>query len=132
MTRLAQTADLTDIQQEILSTVRTFVDKEIIPHAQELEHADAYPQEIVDGLKDLGIFGLTIPEEYGGLGESLLTYALVVEEIARGWMSVSGVINTHFIVAYMVMQHGTAEQRDRLLPRRAPGGGRGACAVPAP
>src|SRR3712207_9340583 len=71
------------------------------------EHADEYPQEIVDGLKELGIFGLTIPEEYGGLGESLLTYALVVEEIARGWMSVSGVINTHFIVAYLLRQHGT-------------------------
>ena len=79
MTRLAQTADLTDIQQEILSTVRTFVDKEIIPHAQELEHADAYPTEIVEGLKELGIFGLVIPEEYGGLGESRLTYALVGE-----------------------------------------------------
>jgi alkylation response protein AidB-like acyl-CoA dehydrogenase len=89
MTRLAQTADLTDVQQEILSTVRSFVDKEIIPKAQELEHADAYPTEIVEGLKELGIFGLTIPEEFGGLGESLLTYALVVEEIARGWMSVS-------------------------------------------
>src|SRR3712207_8052104 len=89
MTRLAQTADLTDIQQEILSTVRTFVDKEIIPHAQELEHADAYPTEIVEGLKELGIFGLMIPEEYGGLGESLLTYAPGVEEIARGWVSVS-------------------------------------------
>ena len=90
MTRLAQTADLTDVQQEILSTVRSFVDKEIIPVANDLEHADTYPQEIVDGLKELGIFGLMIPEEYGGLGESLLTYALVVEEIARGWMSVSG------------------------------------------
>ena len=132
MTRLAQTADLTDIQQEILATVRTFVDKEIIPHAQELEHADAYPTEIVDGLKDLGIFGLMIPEEYGGLGESLLTYALVVEEIARGWMSVSGVINTHFIVAYMVMQHGTAEQRERLLPRMATGEVRGAFSMSEP
>ncbi|ADB73898.1 acyl-CoA dehydrogenase family protein [Geodermatophilus obscurus] len=132
MTRLAQTADLTDIQQEILSTVRTFVDKEIIPHAQELEHADEYPQEIVDGLKELGIFGLTIPEEFGGLGESLLTYALVVEEIARGWMSVSGVINTHFIVAYMVMQHGTQEQRDRLLPRMATGEVRGAFSMSEP
>jgi alkylation response protein AidB-like acyl-CoA dehydrogenase len=132
MTRLAQTADLTDIQQEILSTVRTFVDKEIIPHAQELEHADEYPQEIVDGLKELGIFGLMIPEEYGGLGESLLTYALVVEEIARGWMSVSGVINTHFIVAYMVMQHGTAEQRERLLPRMATGEVRGAFSMSEP
>jgi len=104
MARLAQTAGLTDIQQEILSTVRDFVDKEIIPVATELEHRDEYPQQIVDGLKELGLFGLMIPEEYGGLGESLLTYALCVEEIARGWMSVSGIINTHFIVAYMLKQ----------------------------
>src|SRR3712207_2364523 len=132
MTRLAQTADLTDIQQEILSTVRTFVDKEIIPHAQELEHADEYPTEIVEGLKELGIFGLMIPEEYGGLGESLLTYALTVEEIARGWMSVSGVINTHFIVAYMLRQHGTAEQKERLLPRMATGEVTGAFSMSEP
>jgi alkylation response protein AidB-like acyl-CoA dehydrogenase len=132
MARLAQTADLTDIQQEILSTVRSFVDKEIIPNAQALEHADEYPQQIVDGLKELGIFGLTIPEEYGGLGESLLTYALAVEEIARGWMSVSGVINTHFIVAYMVMQHGTPEQKESLLPRMATGEVRGAFSMSEP
>jgi alkylation response protein AidB-like acyl-CoA dehydrogenase len=132
LTRLAQTADLTDIQQEILSTVRSFVDKEIIPKAQELEHGDIYPQQIVDGLKELGIFGLMIPEEYGGLGESLLTYALVVEEIARGWMSVSGVINTHFIVAYMVLQHGTQEQKERLLPRMATGEVRGAFSMSEP
>jgi alkylation response protein AidB-like acyl-CoA dehydrogenase len=132
MTRLAQTADLTDIQQEILSTVRNFVDREIIPNAQELEHGDIYPQKIVDGLKELGIFGLMIPEEYGGLGESLLTYALVVEEIARGWMSVSGVINTHFIVAYMLIQHGTQEQKDRLLPRMATGEVRGAFSMSEP
>lgn len=132
MTRLAQTADLTDIQREILSTVRSFVDKEIIPHAQELEHGDIYPQEIVDGLKELGIFGLTIPEEFGGLGESLLTYALVVEEIARGWMSVSGVINTHFIVAYMIIQHGTQEQKERFLPRMATGEVRGAFSMSEP
>ncbi|TFV91645.1 acyl-CoA dehydrogenase [Blastococcus sp. CT_GayMR20] len=132
MTRLAQTADLTDIQQEILSTVRTFVDREIIPNAQELEHGDIYPQKIVDGLKELGIFGLMIPEEYGGLGESLLTYALVVEEIARGWMSVSGVINTHFIVAYMLIQHGTDEQKERFLPRMATGEVRGAFSMSEP
>jgi alkylation response protein AidB-like acyl-CoA dehydrogenase len=132
LTRLAQTADLTDIQREILSTVRSFVDKEIIPHAQELEHGDIYPQEIVDGLKELGIFGLTIPEEFGGLGESLLTYALVVEEIARGWMSVSGVINTHFIVAYMIIQHGTQEQKERFLPRMATGEVRGAFSMSEP
>jgi alkylation response protein AidB-like acyl-CoA dehydrogenase len=132
MTRLAQTADLTDIQQEILSTVRSFVDREIIPNAQELEHGDVYPQKIVDGLKELGIFGLMIPEEYGGLGESLLTYALVVEEIARGWMSVSGVINTHFIVAYMILQHGTEEQKERFLPRMATGEVRGAFSMSEP
>ena len=83
MARLAQTAGLTDIQEEILATVRTFVDKEIIPHAQTLEHGDTYPADIVEGMKEMGLFGLTIPEEYGGLGESLLTYALVVEQIAR-------------------------------------------------
>jgi alkylation response protein AidB-like acyl-CoA dehydrogenase len=132
MTRLAQTADLTDIQQEILSTVRSFVDREIIPNAQELEHGDIYPQQIVDGLKELGIFGLMIPEEFGGLGESLLTYALVVEEIARGWMSVSGVINTHFIVAYMINQHGTQEQKERFLPRMATGEVRGAFSMSEP
>ncbi|GAA4798588.1 acyl-CoA dehydrogenase family protein [Actinomycetospora chlora] len=121
MARLAQTAGLTDVQQEILSTVRDFVDKEIIPHAQQLEHDDVYPQDIVDGMKEMGLFGLMIPEEYDGLGESLLTYALVVEQIARGWMSVSGVINTHFIVAYMLRQHGTPEQKQHYLPRMATG-----------
>lgn len=132
MARLAQTAGLTEIQQEILSTVRDFVDKEIIPVATELEHRDEYPQEIVDGLKELGLFGLMIPEEYGGLGESLLTYALCVEEIARGWMSVSGIINTHFIVAYMLKQHGTQEQKDYFLPRMALGETRGAFSMSEP
>ena len=132
MARLAQTAGLTEIQQEILSTVKTFVDKEIIPHANALEHADEYPQDIVDGMKEMGLFGLTIPEEYGGLGESLLTYALVVEQIARGWMSVSGVINTHFIVAYMLTQHGTPEQKQRYLPRMAEGEVRGSFSMSEP
>ncbi len=132
MARLAQTAGLSDIQQEILSTVKTFVDKEIIPAAQELEHSDTYPSEIVDGMKEMGLFGLTVPEEYGGLGESLLTYALVVEEIARGWMSVSGVINTHFIVAHMIRHHGTEEQKQHYLPKMAEGGIRGAFSMSEP
>jgi alkylation response protein AidB-like acyl-CoA dehydrogenase len=132
MARLAQTAGLTEIQQEILSTVKTFVDKEIIPHANALEHADEYPQDIVDGMKEMGLFGLTIPEEYGGLGESLLTYALVVEQIARGWMSVSGVINTHFIVAYMLTQHGTPEQKQKYLPKMAEGEVRGSFSMSEP
>ncbi|MGH3905139.1 MAG: acyl-CoA dehydrogenase family protein [Pseudonocardiaceae bacterium] len=132
MARLAQTAGLTEIQQEILATVKNFVDKEIIPVAQELEHTDTYPQEIVDGMKEMGLFGLTIPEEYGGIGESLLTYALVVEQIARGWMSVSGVINTHFIVAHMIRRHGTDEQKQHYLPRMAEGTVRGAFSMSEP
>ena len=132
MGRLASTEGLTEEQVEILAAVRQFVDREIIPVATELEHRDEYPTDIVEGLKELGIFGLTIDEEYGGLGESLLTYALVVEEIARGWMSVSGVINTHFIVAYMLKQHGTEEQKARYLPRMATGEVRGAFSMSEP
>jgi len=132
MGRLAQTEGLTDIQEEILKTVRDFVDNEIIPVATALEHADEYPTKIVEGMKDMGLFGLMIPEEYGGLGESLTTYALVVEEIARGWMSVSGIINTHFIVAYMIVQHGTEEQKQRYLPRMATGEVRGAFSMSEP
>jgi butyryl-CoA dehydrogenase len=132
MARLAQTAGLTDLQIEILATVRTFVDKEIVPYATELEHKDAFPDAIVDGMKQLGLFGLTIDEQYGGLGESLLTYALVVEEIARGWMSISGVINTHFIVAYLISQHGTDDQKQRLLPQMATGDLRGAFSMSEP
>ena len=132
MTRLAQTLGLTEFQTEILATVRQFVDKEIIPYAAELERADTYPQEIVDAMREMGLFGLMIPVEYGGLGESLLTYALCVEELARGWMSVSGVINTHFIVAYMLRQHGTDEQKQRLLPPMATGEVRGAFSMSEP
>ena len=132
MGRLCQTEGLSEDQTEILKAVRQFVDTRIIPVATELEHADEYPQEIVDGLKELGIFGLMIPEEHDGLGESLLTYALCVEEIARGWMSVSGVINTHFIVAYLLMQHGTPEQKQKYLPRMASGEVRGSFSMSEP
>jgi alkylation response protein AidB-like acyl-CoA dehydrogenase len=132
MARLAQTPGLSDVQIAILDTVRQFVDKEIIPHAQALEHADEYPVDIVDGMREMGLFGLTIEEQYGGLGESLLTYALVVEELSRGWMSVSGIVNTHFIVAYLVSQHGTAQQKADLLPRMATGDVRGAFSMSEP
>ena len=132
MGRLCETEGLTDIQSEILKTVRDFVNEKILPVATQLEHEDEYPTEIVEGMKELGLFGLTIPEEYGGLGESLLTYALVVEEIARGWMSVSGIVNTHFIVAYMLMQHGTEEQKQYYLPKMATGEVRGAFSMSEP
>jgi len=132
MGRLAQTEGLTEFQENILATVRDFVGKEIMPVATELEHKDEYPTHIVEGLKQLGLFGLTIPEEYGGLGQSLLTYALAVEEIARGWMSVSGIINTHFIVAHMIARHGTEEQKSYFLPRMAAGEVRGAFSMSEP
>jgi alkylation response protein AidB-like acyl-CoA dehydrogenase len=132
MARLARTPGLSEEQRAILATVKDFVDKEIIPHAQALEHADAYPTDIVEGMREMGLFGLTIDEEYGGLGESLLTYALVVEELSRGWMSISGIVNTHFIVAYLISRHGTPEQRQRLLPRMATGEVRGAFSMSEP
>jgi alkylation response protein AidB-like acyl-CoA dehydrogenase len=132
MGRLCQTDGLSDDQTAILDAVRTFVDEKILPVATELEHADEYPTEIVEGLKELGMFGLMIPEEYDGLGESLLTYALCVEEIARGWMSVSGVINTHFILAYMLIRHGTEEQKKKYLPKMAAGEVRGAFSMSEP
>jgi alkylation response protein AidB-like acyl-CoA dehydrogenase len=132
MARLAQTPGLTEVQRDILATVREFVDREIIPNAQRLEHADAYPVEIVEGMRQMGLFGLTIAEEHGGLGESLLTYALVVEELSRGWMSISGIVNTHFIVAYLISQHGSPEQKDRLLPKMATGEVRGAFSMSEP
>lgn len=132
MTRLAQTLGLTESQTEIIAAVRQFVDKEVIPNAVGFERTDTYPQPIVDQMRDMGLFGLMIPEQYGGLGESLLTYALCVEELARGWMSISGVINTHFIVAYMIHQHGTTEQQQRFLPRMATGETRGAFSMSEP
>lgn len=132
MSRLQQTHGLSDEQREIVATVRAFVDREILPVATALEHADEYPQAIVDGMRDLGLFGLMIGEEHGGLGASLLTYALVVEELSRGWMSVSGIVNTHFIVAWMIAHHGTAEQQAHYLPKMATGEVRGAFSMSEP
>ena len=132
MRRLTDTDGLTELQRDILRTVRDFVDAEVIPVASELEHADAYPDELVRKLRELGVFGLTIDAEHGGLGESLLTYALVVEELSRGWMSLSGILNTHFIVAYLVAAHGTQEQRDYFLPRMATGEIRSALSMSEP
>jgi alkylation response protein AidB-like acyl-CoA dehydrogenase len=115
------TDSLTDDQREVVSLVRRFTDERIIPVASKYEHDDVFPDEIVEGLKELGLFGFTIPESYGGLGLDLTTYALAVAELSRGWMSVSGIVNTHFIVANMIMRDGTDEQRERFLPRMASG-----------
>jgi alkylation response protein AidB-like acyl-CoA dehydrogenase len=132
MPRLTETDGLTDLQRDIVGAVREFTETEIIPVAGDLDRTDTYPDQIVAGLTELGVFGLTIGPEYGGLGESLLTYALVAEEIARGWMSISGIINTHFIVAYLITGHGTAEQKAAFLPKMATGEIRAAFSMSEP
>ncbi len=123
---------LTQDQIDVLLAVREFVEGEIIPAASEYEATDTFPQPIVDGLRELGIFGFTIPERYGGMGLDLTTYCLAIEEISRGWMSVSGIINTHFICSALLLASGTEEQRERLLPSMATGEVRGAFSMTEP
>ena len=112
---------LTDDRQAVVATVREWVEREVYPVASEYEHADEYPEPLVEDMKRLGLFGVTIAEEYGGLGLDLLTYVLIQIELSRGWMSLSGVLNTHFISAWMIATCGTEEQRARYLPRMATG-----------
>lgn len=123
---------LTEEQQAIVETVRDFVNNEVIPVANELEHRDEYPEKIVEQMKEMGLFGLMIPEEYGGLGAALQTYALCIVELARGWMSLSGILNTHFIGAWMIKTYGTDDQRRRFLPRMATGEIRAALSMSEP
>ena len=123
---------LTDTQKAIIETVRDFVDNEVVPVAEELEHKDEFPEKIYEGMKEMGLFGLTVPEEYGGVGESLMTYALTVVELARGWMSLSGILNTHFMGCYLINKFGTDEQKQNHLPRMATGEIRAALAMSEP
>jgi alkylation response protein AidB-like acyl-CoA dehydrogenase len=129
---LVSVVELTDDQQQVQRMVRDFVEQEVYPVAEELEARDEFPEKIVEQMKEMGLFGLTIPEEYGGAGMDLMTYALVVAELSRGWMSLSGVINTHFMGAYLLMKHGTDEQRSRWLPRMATGELRAALSMSEP
>src|SRR5689334_14889043 len=122
---IAAQHDLTDEQKAITEMVRQFADNEIIPVAEEFDHEDKFPAAIVEQMKELGLFGITIPEEYGGLGLDLLTYIGVVEELAYGWMALSGIVNTHTIAAYIVVHHGTDAQKADWLPRLATGELRG-------
>ena len=124
--------DSTVEQRAIVDMVRDFVEREIIPVAQQLDHDDVFPTDIVAGMRDLGFFGFAIAEEYGGLGLDYLTYAMVCEEIARGWMSIAGVVNTHFIVSYLLEAFGTQEQRERFLPPMAAGELRAAFSMSEP
>ena len=121
-----------EIRAQMIDTVRTWVAREVIPVASALEHADEYPAAIVEGMKELGLFGLTIPEEYGGLGLDLLTYIGVIEELAYGWMTLSGVVNTHTMCATLIGTYGTDAQKQRWLPQMVDGARRGALSLSEP
>jgi len=124
--------DKTDDQKAITEMVRQFVDKEILPTAEEYDHEDKFPEPIVEQMKELGLFGVTIPEEYGGMGLDLTTYAMIVEELSRGWISISGVVNTHFIGSYLLLKFGTDEQKEKYLPKMATGEIRAAFSLSEP
>lgn len=124
--------ELDPMQKQVLDTIKKFVQKEIKPVAREMEHKNEYPFEIVEKMKELGMFGLIISEEYGGTGLSFVTYALIIEEISSAWMSISGIINSHLIMAYLVEKYGTEEQKQRFLPAFATGEKRGGVALTEP
>ena len=119
-------------QRQILSTIHRFVEREVKPVASELEHRDEYPHALVGRMKELGLFGAIIPTEYGGMGLSFTTYALIIEEICRGWMSLTGVLNSHLLFAHILALFGTEEQKRRLLPAMASGEKRGGLALTEP
>jgi alkylation response protein AidB-like acyl-CoA dehydrogenase len=120
------------LDREVVEAVRRFVDREVIPVASELEHNDEYPHALVAKMKELGLFGATIPQAYGGLGLSFISYARLMAELSRGWMSLAGVINSHLIMAYIIANHGSDEQKTRFLPAMAAGEKRGGLALTEP
>jgi alkylation response protein AidB-like acyl-CoA dehydrogenase len=120
------------VRAEIIETVRKFVQREVIPVASDLEHTDTFPDEIVAKMRSLGLFGITIPEEFGGLGLDLLTYVGVIEELSYGWMSLTGIVNTHTMAATLIMTHGNQEQQRRWLPTMATGERRGCLSLSEP
>jgi alkylation response protein AidB-like acyl-CoA dehydrogenase len=122
----------TDEQKAICEMVRQFADEQILPNAEHYDHEDSFPEPIVAQMRELGLFGVTIPEEYGGMGLDLTTYAMIVEELSRGWISISGIVNTHFIGSYLLMKFGTEEQRQRYLPQMATGELRAAFSLSEP
>jgi alkylation response protein AidB-like acyl-CoA dehydrogenase len=125
-------SEKTDEQKAICEMVRQFADEQIIPNAEHYDHEDSFPEPIVEQMKELGLFGVTIPEEYGGMGLDLTTYAMIVEELSRGWISISGIVNTHFIGSYLLMKFGTDEQKQNYLPRMATGEIRAAFSLSEP
>jgi len=128
----SQFLEKTDEQKAMTEMVRQFADEQIIPNAEHYDHEDEFPEPIVEKMKELGLFGVTIPEEYGGLGLDLTTYAMIVEELSRGWISISGIVNTHFIGSYLLMKFGTDAQKEKYLARMATGEIRAAFSLSEP
>jgi len=113
--------DLTSEHRLFRDTIREFVDRQIRPFAREWEHEGRYPTEIVEAMKQMGLFGLTVPEEYGGMGADLVSLAIVFEEISRGWMGIAGILGSHSLACFTIAQHGTTDQKCRYLPDLATG-----------
>ncbi len=124
-----QTAEL---RRQIVSTVREFVEREVMPQAAKHDREDTYPSELVDQMAEMGLFGITVPEQYGGLGLDHTAYALVFEELAKGWLSITGPIGTHSILTYALTKYGTEAQKSRWLPDLASGKRRGGLALTEP
>src|SRR5512133_3261952 len=124
--------EITDEQKATIEMVHQFADEQIIPSAEEYDHEDKFPEPIVEQMKELGLFGVTIPEDFGGMGLDLTTYAMIVEELSRGWISISGIVNTHFIGSYLLMKFGTDEQKETFLPKMATGEIRAAFSLSEP
>src|ERR671918_244818 len=122
----------TDEQQAICEMVRQFADEQILPNAEHYDAADEFPEAIVEQMKELGLFGVTIPEEYGGVGLDPPTHVMIVEELSRGWISISGIVNTHFIGSYLLLKFGSDEQKQKYLPRMASGEIRAAFSLSEP
>ena len=129
---MASVATPNEEDQQIVSTIRRFVERDVKPVASEMEHRDEYPHGLVEKMKELGLFGAIIPTHYGGLGLSFTTYAMIIEEICRGWMSLTGILNSHLLFAHMIAQFGTDEQKQRWLPAMATGEKRGGLALTEP
>ncbi|WP_232797005.1 acyl-CoA dehydrogenase family protein [Blastococcus atacamensis] len=119
-------------EQAIVAAVRDFVDRDVRPVVRELEHADVYPEALIERMKELGVFGLAVPEPWGEAPVSMPCYALVTAELARGWMSLAGAMGGHTVVAKLLVAHGTQEQKDRWLPRMATGEVRATMALTEP
>jgi alkylation response protein AidB-like acyl-CoA dehydrogenase len=132
MTATSPAQDRTDEQCAICEMVRQFADEQILPNAEHYDHEDEFPAPIVEQMKELGLFGVTIPEEFDGMGLDLTTYAMIVEELSRGWISISGIVNTHFIGSYLLMKFGTDEQKQKYLPKMAVGAMRAAFSLSEP